>query len=300
MFSSSLSDALYDTDPIWVIDSSCTQFMCNKLYLLSNLSIVNISIKLGDDTVVQADQARLVTMFGFSFRALYTPSFCISLISVSDLNRNGFICTFADAGVIIKKDNLVLGRAILDRAMGLYVLSSDLNTPLEEISDSEDVCASGVISASGDAAIAFASGDAAISSGDVAISSVENSLMALTRSQSRRLTNRGMWDGRVSIAGLLLLRNRCVRKEAECDWGDEYNELESGENAEMAENKKEKMVYTLAAVHDGKSGVSHELGAKKRRLLAPLKIWHARLGHIHQHPLRLLLKNSPGTLTIAD
>lgn len=77
---------LTDSHPTWVIDSGCTQFMCNKLFLFSNLKQVDINVRLGDESTVKVDQAGSISLFNCSFEAFYTPSFCISLISVPDLD----------------------------------------------------------------------------------------------------------------------------------------------------------------------------------------------------------------------
>lgn len=106
---------------VWVIDSGCSQFICNDISQLVDIVNVNIVVRLGDKSTVYIEKAGVVNMFNHSFYCLYAPSFRISLISVPVLDDCGFTCVFEDKKVIIMLSEDVLGVARLWPQCDLYL-----------------------------------------------------------------------------------------------------------------------------------------------------------------------------------
>lgn len=82
---------------VWVIDSGASHHMCNdkNLFLKQTITTTNYTIKLGDKTIVKADQGGFVPLYGETIHALFVPSFRVSLLSVSQLDeRLGWSTTF--------------------------------------------------------------------------------------------------------------------------------------------------------------------------------------------------------------
>lgn len=130
-----------------------------------------------------------------------------------------------------------MGKALLNRFSGLYVLST-----------------------------------CGVDTGDV------SALMATTRRMS--------WKSKVLVAGIMLLRNQRSSLFVHND------SLDSENSAQSRQSQHQSFAAQVSLTADFPD-VSRVLGRKRRHLIAPLLTWHARLGHIGDVPLRLLLKNSP-------
>lgn len=257
----------------WVVDSGCTQFMCNQLTLFDQLHDVNVTVKLGDSSITRVHQAGDVFLFGSNFCALYVPSFRVSLISVPVLDRAGFTVTFANDSVLISNDGVVMGVAKLESSCGLYVLDCLTNVFAIPSAICSVSLAAGEATNCGLIDVTSEVGDERLnaSGGDLA-------LMATTR--SRKVQNDALWKKSVLVAGIMLLMNR--RKHL-VSLPVEDSDSEEGElwgSANIA-----------SAVMNEVDGARRILGRRKRKLAASLPIWHARLGHISDIPLRVLLKN---------
>lgn len=104
-----------------MVDSGCTDFMCNQLSSFQlPLNNVETSVRLGDETVIKVHQAGNVFVLGEWFRALYVPTFCLCLLSVPQLDSNGFSCKFAAKRVLFSKKGVFRGVAVMDAALRLY------------------------------------------------------------------------------------------------------------------------------------------------------------------------------------
>lgn len=272
-----LSSGGVDSVPLWVVDSGCTQFMCNIRSLFSNLTSVNVNIKLGDHSTVQVLQEGDISLFGTTFRALYTPSFRLSLISVPDLDCFGFHVVFANKQVVVMRNNIVRGVANLDGVFGLYVLDLSFNA----------LTASSAIAITDGGVSKKDNGvQSTLLTDSFAISDV--SVLVTTRAQARRKAE-VVWKSQVSVAGLILLRNRLQRNIVE-DSEDSENNTDNN-SVKPISSPIALSILTQLKEDLGSTNTSHLLGKKKQLLPPNTHLWHARLGHINDTPLNLLLKS---------
>ena len=114
---------------VWVIDSGVSHHICNdkNLFLKRSISTTNYTIKLGDKTTINAELGGLVPFHGQTLRALFVPSFRVSLLSVSQLDEHlKWSTSFIHGTCQIRnqRDALVLQ---VPRINGLYRLET-LNT----------------------------------------------------------------------------------------------------------------------------------------------------------------------------
>lgn len=256
-----LSNALTS---VWVVDSGCTQFMCNRLCLFMSVESVNVMVRLGDQNTVRVYQAGDVLLFGCKFCALYIPSFRLSLISVADLDHMGFSTVFANERVTIIKGDATCGVAKLNAVSGLY-----------------ELCDNGVLRG-GDLVRSVVSGE-------------DNEMWDVNCLATTRATTRG--EGRVVqkrgvlLAGWLLLRRNRRSQQQRLITEDS---LDSEGEYSAAESSAKSALISVVAETDKNL---KPLGTKRRRFNAQLELWHARLGHIYDVPLRLLLRDSPNNPT---
>jgi transposase InsO family protein len=82
---------------VWVIDSGASHHMCNARSSFVEFKKLHtpIRIRLGDDSAVCATHHGLVNITAsFQVYALYTPTFKFSLLSISNLDDDGFLTKF--------------------------------------------------------------------------------------------------------------------------------------------------------------------------------------------------------------
>ena len=122
------------TTRTWVIDSGASHNYGNNLrdFQKNSVKKTDMIIKLGDDHQVQAKKKGIVRLGRVDIEAFFVPEFRISLISVGQLDSQGYtttfrsgICSIADA-----KGQKVLGANLED---GLYILSTDGSAHVSEI-----------------------------------------------------------------------------------------------------------------------------------------------------------------------
>jgi len=122
------------TTRTWVIDSGVSHNYGNNLqdFRKNSVKETNMIIKLGDDHQIQAKKKGSVCLGGVDIEVFFVPEFRISLLSVGQLNPQGYtttfrsgICSIADA-----KGQKVLGANLED---GLYTLSTDGSAHISEI-----------------------------------------------------------------------------------------------------------------------------------------------------------------------
>ena len=96
--------------------------MCNdkNLFLKRSITTTNYTIKLGDKTTINAELGGLIPFHGQTLRALFVPSVCVSLLSVSQLDEHLKWSTSFTHGICEirnQQDTLVLQ---VPRINGLY------------------------------------------------------------------------------------------------------------------------------------------------------------------------------------
>jgi len=122
------------TTRTWVIDSGASDNYGINLrdFRKNSVKETNMFIKLGDDPQIQAKKKGSVHLGGVDIEAFFIPEFRISLLSVGQLDSQGYtmtfqsgICSIADA-----KGQKVLGAILED---GLYTLSTNGSAHISEI-----------------------------------------------------------------------------------------------------------------------------------------------------------------------
>jgi hypothetical protein len=77
--------------------------MCHDItcFIPSSLTTVNYTIKLGDNSEISSNRAGTAYFNKIPLHALYVPEFRLSLISVSQLDKDGCKCIFFEGKVTV-------------------------------------------------------------------------------------------------------------------------------------------------------------------------------------------------------
>jgi len=122
------------TTRTWVIDSGASHNYGNNLrdFQKNSVKETDMIIKLGDDHQVQAKKKGIVRLGRVDIEAFLVPEFRISLISVGQLDSQGYTTTFRSGicSIANAKGQKVLGTNLED---GLYILSTDGSAHISEI-----------------------------------------------------------------------------------------------------------------------------------------------------------------------
>jgi hypothetical protein len=81
---------------VWFVDSGASHHFCNDKRLLDNLTNSNLDIKMGDDHSVKSKSKGTMSLRELSIEAYFVPQFHVSLLSVSQLAKDGYKTTFTD------------------------------------------------------------------------------------------------------------------------------------------------------------------------------------------------------------
>jgi hypothetical protein len=83
---------------MWAVDSAASHHMCHDIRSFDSASIipVNYVIKLGDDTRLKIKRAGTAFINNIPLFCLFVPQFRLSLISVSQLDTDGYKSVFVD------------------------------------------------------------------------------------------------------------------------------------------------------------------------------------------------------------
>jgi hypothetical protein len=103
---------------VWFIDSGASHHFCNDKYLLRNLTNSNLEITMGDDHSVKSKSKGIMCLRELSIEAYFVPQFHVSLLSVSQLAKDGYQTTFTGNLYNISKGRKPILRA--READGLY------------------------------------------------------------------------------------------------------------------------------------------------------------------------------------
>jgi len=118
----------------WVIDSGASHNYSNTLqdFQKDSVTETNMIIKLGDKHQVRARKKGVVRLGGVDIEAFLVPEFRISLLSVGQLDSQGYTSTFRSGicSIANAKGQKVLGACLED---GLYILSTDGSAHISEI-----------------------------------------------------------------------------------------------------------------------------------------------------------------------
>jgi len=128
------SHRLAITTRTWVIDCGASHNYGNNLrdFRKNSVKEMNMIIKLGDDHQIQAKKKGSVHQGGVDIEAFFIPEFRISLLSVGQLDTQGYTMTFRSGICLIAdaKGQKVLRANLED---GLYTLSTDGSAHISEI-----------------------------------------------------------------------------------------------------------------------------------------------------------------------
>jgi hypothetical protein len=81
---------------VWFINSGTSHHFCNDKRLLDNLMNSNLDITMGDDHSVKSKRKGTTSLRELSIEAYFVPQFRVSLLSVSQLTKDGYKTTFTD------------------------------------------------------------------------------------------------------------------------------------------------------------------------------------------------------------
>jgi hypothetical protein len=81
---------------VWFIDSGASHHFCTDKHLLDNLTNSNLDITMGDNHCIKSKSKRTISLRELSIEAYFVPQFRVSLLSVSQLAKDGYKTTFTD------------------------------------------------------------------------------------------------------------------------------------------------------------------------------------------------------------
>jgi hypothetical protein len=119
--------SLTASSPMWVVDSGASHNMCNnRSFFISYKRLPSpITIKLGYDTTVTATYHGLAHITqDLQLDALYTPTFRLSLLSISQLEHARYTTTFQRGKCFISADTSSTASITANRVGDLYILQS--------------------------------------------------------------------------------------------------------------------------------------------------------------------------------
>lgn len=244
---------------MWVIDSECSQFICNDLSQLKDVIDVNVLVRLGDITTVFIEKAGSVILFGHAFYCLYAPSFRVSLISVPILDECGFTCVFEDNRVVVEHKTRKLGCARLNSSCDLYLFDPADPMALRALSKEE----------------IFPTGP----SGEQAL--------VTTCSQT---TLKAKWKKDSLVSAVFWIRNRKSR----IGGAAEEQDSDSEDCGPTPTSKLTPFQEALLTDLQTSESLSRPMGAPARHSIADINKWHARLAHVNMIAVNELLKKMPG------
>ncbi|KAI5776314.1 hypothetical protein EDC01DRAFT_636883 [Geopyxis carbonaria] len=109
---------------MWGVDTCATDFICNDRKLFTEIYPCSRKLKLGDATMVDIPSQGTILLFGLSFPALFSPHFCINLMSVPTLDRLGWSSHFSNGiGILTSPDKYQYHCSIQG---GIYLLTSQI------------------------------------------------------------------------------------------------------------------------------------------------------------------------------
>jgi hypothetical protein len=79
---------------VWFIDSGASHHFCNDRCLLQNLMDGNLEIIIGDNQSIKSKSKGTMSLRELSIEAYFVLQFHISLLSVSQLAKDGYQTTF--------------------------------------------------------------------------------------------------------------------------------------------------------------------------------------------------------------
>jgi hypothetical protein len=96
---------------VWFIDSGTSYHFCNTKCLLQNLMNSNLQKKIGDNHSIKSKSKGTMSLRELSIKAYFVPQFHVSLLSVSQLAKDGFQTTFIGHLCNISKGGKLILRA---------------------------------------------------------------------------------------------------------------------------------------------------------------------------------------------
>jgi hypothetical protein len=96
---------------VWFINSSASHYFCNDNYLLQNLMDSNLEITMGDDHSIKLKSKGTMSLRELSIEAYFILQFHVSLLSVSQLAKDGYQTTFTGNLCNISKGGKLILRA---------------------------------------------------------------------------------------------------------------------------------------------------------------------------------------------
>jgi hypothetical protein len=96
---------------VWFVDSGTSHHFCNDKCLLQNLMKSNLEITMGDDHSIKSKSKGTMSLMELSIKAYFVPQFRVSLLSVSQLAKDGYQTTFTGNLCNISKGGKLILRA---------------------------------------------------------------------------------------------------------------------------------------------------------------------------------------------